>query len=761
MINGKNLFKKLNIVLFCLCSSQVFAQDDDFDVPPPPPQNAPPGIGGGNSFGETSVRNGRGADKSAGKGLSKTQREKFSQASIEEINSKNFPETIESFDFPNADINDIVKTISELTGKNFILDQNVKGHITIIAPSRITVAEAYKAFLSALAINGFTVVPSGGFLKIKSTKIALKDNIEIYSGNYYPNDDQAITRILHLKHISAEVVQKDLRNVLTRDGDLTIYGPTNSLIISDLGSSVDRMMKIIAQLDVPGFEDQMEVIHVRFAKSKDLADLIDKIVNKGQKSSNSPQGGFTAGVPRFGSSNNSRSGSSGGGAYFTALPDDRTNSIIVVGNKAGIERVKKLIGQLDFKVRAEDNGGVFVYYVRYGEADKIAAVLQSVTKDAAGKPGGAAPPTNAPGSPFINPTAAGIASSTSDIFGNDIKITADKATNSLVIVASKPDYEQVMTILSKIDIPRDQVYVEAVILELTAKDTNNFGIGYYQFGPTGFGKTGFNGGLDIKDLISPTGTTNGAVLGFASSNTVNVALEAGKPPVAVPSLLGFLQLLKQVAKTNILSTPSLVAMDNQEAEIEVGSKVATSVATSKDAQGNSTFTPTFDDATIKLTIKPFISPKSESVRMDVTQVVKQVENNSGASKNINDNSQQLGQRRIKTNILVRSGDTAVLGGLMQDSETETITKVPLLGDIPLIGWLFKSKQSSKEKKNLVVFLTPKIIRNTEDQKSVLAERLQDRVDFIKDQGGKDANGKKLEKYYRKAEKNTNNDLELN
>lgn len=303
------------------------------DLPPPPPVGGPAGNSGFNNFNppppiEPSRGGGFGGSpgSSAGGGetvikpsngkasiLTNKQKEKFAKANAEDITSENFPETIESFDFPNVEITDIIKAISELTGKNFIIDSTVRGKITIIAPSKITVAEAYKAFLSSLAINGFTVVPSGGFLKIRNARSAQRDGIDIYSGSYYPNSDQMITKVVHLKHITADTVKQQLGRLLNSSyGEIEAYPQTNSIIISDFGSSIDRIMKIINQLDVPGFEEQLEVVGIKYATAKNIADLIDKIVNKGQSNNrNSQGGGFNAGVPRFNQTGGT--GSRGGG----------------------------------------------------------------------------------------------------------------------------------------------------------------------------------------------------------------------------------------------------------------------------------------------------------------------------------------------------------------------------------------------------------------------------------------------------------------
>lgn len=668
-----------------------------------------------------------------GHGLSKAAQQKFNKAGVEDITDENFPETIESFDFPNVEITDVIKAISELTGKNFIIDPGVRGKITIIAPSKLTVAEAYKAFLSALAINGFTVVPSGQFLKVKSARNAQRDSIETFAGAYYPNTDQMITRIIHLKHISAEAVNRDLRILPSKDGEMSVYPPTNSIILSDWGANIDRVMKIINQLDVPGFEEQLEVVQIKYAKAKDLADLVDKIVNKGQGGNKNAgvQGGFAAGVPRF--SRSSGTSSQQGASFFVAIPEERTNSIIIVGNKSGIVRVKKLITQLDFRVKLEDSGGVNVYYVKHGEAEKIAQVLSGVAKDAAPK----AQPGQPPGGFF--PPLGGMpeSSSSGGIFNGDVKITADKNTNSLVVTASKQDYEVVLGLLAKLDIPRDQVFVEAVIMEMTAGDGFAFKPTYYNFsGDGGIARQGFNGGTSVDEIINPLSGA-GAVLGFGGGKDVTIKV-AGTDQ-KVPSLVGLINLLKRTTKANILSRPQVLALDNQEALIQVGDKVVTSAQTTS-ANGVTSTSPQFEEALIELKIKPFINPTSETIRLEIDQSVKQPSSSAATPKAFADQTQPLATRKIKTNLVIRNGDTAVLGGLIQDRDTEVINKVPVLGDIPLLGWLFKSKETSKQKVNMLVFLTPQIIRNPSDNQKILTRKLDQRIDYIKQQGGADPYG---------------------
>ncbi|MCB0357384.1 MAG: type II secretion system secretin GspD, partial [Bdellovibrionales bacterium] len=471
---------------------------------------------------------------------------KFADANPEDITNDNFPDLVESFDYPNADLTEIVKAISKLTGKNFILDSNVRGKITIIAPSQITVAEAYKAFLSALAMNGLTVVPSGKFLKIRQARTAQRDSLETYTGEYFPNTDQIITRIIKLKYIAAEEVYKNLRILNSKDGESHAYGPTNSLIITDYGSHVERVVNILRYLDVSGFEEKLGVIRIKYAKAKDIADLINKIINK--------DAGGPSNVPRFRRTTQKESSGGGSESYSLVVPDDRTNSVIVVGNTAGISKIRKLVAQLDFRLRPEDAGGVHVYYVRHGEAEKIANVLNGIAKESekaqkdksSGNRGTQRPSTSAGGE---SPEA---------VFGGDVKVTADKDTNSLVITASKQDYEVVKNILSKIDIARDQVFVKTVIMEMNAEKKMDWGVNYYQFDKNsqGIGRIGFRGTSSLEDLVNPAGDS-GFIFGFGSGEQFEINI--GGATKTVSSLVGLVKLIQGNVGGNVLSTPQIMA----------------------------------------------------------------------------------------------------------------------------------------------------------------------------------------------------------
>ncbi|MES2769754.1 MAG: type II secretion system secretin GspD [Bdellovibrionota bacterium] len=701
------------------------------NTPPPPPTP-------NNSFAPTSS----GPANPAFSGTKKRKTPPLSQATDADITNENYPDLIDSFDFPNADIADVIKAISELTGKNFIVDPNVSGKITIMAPTQITVAEAYKVFLSALAIRGFSIVPSGKFLKILPVRDAQRDNLEIFSGAYTPDTDQMITRIIHLKYVPAAEMNKFATKLVSKNGNIDIYEPTNSLIVSDQASSVQRLIKIVGQLDIAGFDEQLAVINIKNAKAKDIADLIDQIINKGQKKSSA--GAFSSGIPRFRPGGQSQS--TGGSAFSTVIPDDRTNSVIVVGNKSGIDKIRKLVATLDFRL-SESSGGAYVYYVKHGEAEKISDIINGIAKQLKDEQKGQAGAQNFPPPPVFNDgfgnPMGGVqsgSSSSSGLFGADVKISADKDTNSLIIVGSKQDYQAVLALLNKIDIPRDQVYVEAIIMEMVSNDSTKFGISYYKFekGTEGLGRAGFGGHSSIASLAAIGG--EGAILGFGSGETVPIKI--GGQTVNVKSLMGFLSLLKQNTKSDVLATPQIIAMDNEEATVEVGQEVPIAVTAVPTGTGGAT-SPNVErvKATIKLVIKPHISPSSETVRLNIKQTIKQVDANPTDGSELGKISRTTSDRAIETNIVMRDGDTAVLGGLMRDAQTETVIKVPLLGDIPVLGWLFKSTENKVEKQNLIVFITPKVIRNPEDSGRLLSRKLDDRVRNIKENfGGKDRHG---------------------
>ncbi len=661
---------------------------------------------------------------------------KFSDAFPEEINEKNYPDMIDTFDYPSIEIKDLINVIAELTGKRFITSEKISGKVTISSKEPISVAEAYKVFLSALQINDLTVVPSGKFLKIIKTRDAIKLSIETYTGNYFPDSDQMIIKTVKLKYIPVAELVKSLRSLYSKDGDIKEYGPTNSLIISDWGSNVEKIVGIIRELDVPGFEEKMEVIPIKYALAKDIAKLINNIINKGEKRSSS--------IPRF---RRSRSGDSSGKSSVSlsyVTDDTRTNSIIALGNSEGIDKARELVSILDSKRDGEQEGGVHVYYVKYNDAEEMAKTLGGIAADSKK----AQADGNSGRGSSVNLPATAQPKTPTQIFGNEVAVKADKNINALLITASAPDYQKIKGILSKIDIPRDQVFVETIIMEITSDNYRDVGIDIAKIDTAGatseanpassFAVQGVFGNESggLKDfLTNPIAALSGGILSFGSGE--KKYLNIGGLRTTVNSITGLVKLIQRYKVGNILSTPTIMAMDNEEAELEVGKEVVVGEQQISTAAGATVSTQRANVNT-SLKITPSISPESNAVRLKIDQKVKDVVQPGDPNTDINTKS-------LITNITVPNGDTAVLGGLVSEKISSTVNKVPLLGDLPILGWLFRSKKKDVRKSNLMLFITPKIIRNPMQNKELLKVEINRRLNFIKkNMNGVDPFGTKID-----------------
>ena len=734
----------------------------------------------------------------------------FDKALPEDISNENFPDRIDSFDFPNASLLDLVKAIGKLTGINFIVDPDVQGKkISIIAPSPITVAEAYKAFLSALAANKFTVVKSGAFWKISSTAKAHEENTEVYGGDYFPNTDQLITRIIRLKHLDATEFKGTIKQFLSNGHKAQEYKSTNSIIISDYGSVIERIMKIVNEMDTPGSEEGIEIIPIEYASAGELAQMLSALLSvKGSSSRSSyiPRSGRNS--PRISLSPSVKGNSSGRLKISNIIMDERTNSLVVSANKEGIKRVRELVRKLDQPVDASRLGGVYVYNVLYGTAEDVYNTLMGI-KPSESKG------TRTASSNIFSPSHRGAGfgsfskskgSAESPLFGKDVTIMADTNTNSLIISAkNKYDYERVKAVLKKIDVPRDQVFIQAIIVEMLVNDVSNKEINLV--GAVGslftsiFNNTPLHNNAFFKDVLGssiggflqqPIGAEMlkqpqigpGVILGLPFTNLLSAVfgnkqngvanfrkhLDSNKNLTDVDknkaigaytteyrnfeNTLQFasfplLNLLKDIENVNILSTPQLTTLDNVPAYIEVGENAPvglTSTATAGGAFAQNSVNR--EDVTLRLDIIPRINPESETIQMDIKNKFDDFSTTVSSASELASRGVHILKREIQTKMVLNNGETAVLGGLLKDKETRGENKVPFLGDIPLLGWLFKSSSARIEKRNLLVFITPTIIkgkRQKEQGREILGKKLEERIHFIKKyMKGKDPHGEILQ-----------------
>ncbi len=734
----------------------------------------------------------------------------FNQALPEDISNENFPDRVDGFDFPNASLLDLVKAIGRLTGINFIVDTGLRDKkISIIAPSPITVAEAYKAFLSALAANGYTVVKAGAFWKILDIEKAHQDNLEIYSGDYFPNTDQLITRIIRLKYINAENFEKSIKTFLSKKNKFSVDEHSNSIIISDYGSVIEKVMKLIDELDTPGSEEGIQIIPVEHASAEELAKILSDLLSVKSGSSRSS---YTPRSSRRKSGQiniNLSSGSSAGNLKIShIISDERTNSLIISANPAGVERVRNLIKKLDTPIDASRLGGVYVYNVLYGTAEEVYNTLMGIKPSKAKTNERAGAGRQFPFSYRGGRAGAG-KSAQSPLFGN-VTILADSNTNSLIISAkNKYDYERVEAVLKKIDVPRDQVFIQAIIVEMRVDDdneknlnlagavgalftrflngenTNNTNKKSFFQEVLGSSVGGFlNQSFDIKSLTEVK-LGPGLILGAPFSSLLSKLSEINlakdlvstidqsptfKPTTenerqnmldkitrvsndslnnsAKTAYFPLIQLLKKTTDINILSTPQLTTLDNVPAFIEVGENAPVGLTSTATAGALAQSSVEREDVTLRLDIVPRINPESGTVQMDIKQKFDDFSNRSSAASELKARGVHIVKRQIETKMVLNDGETAVLGGLLTDKETRNETKVPILGDIPILGWLFKGSNAKIEKRNLLVFITPTIIkgeRQKDKTKEIVGKKLEERINFIKKyMKGRDPHGKILQ-----------------
>lgn len=628
----------------------------------------------------------------------------------------NADQVIESFDYPNADIKEVAKAISKLMQRNFILDPAIRGKISIIAPTKITVEEAYNAFLSALALNNLTVVKSGKFYKIRQTRDAKQDSIALYTGKNFPKNDQLITRIIKVRYLNVTQIQKNITQLISKSGQATAYKKTNSLIITDYGNNIARIAAIMQELDVPGFEETLAVIPIYHANAEKMAKLLNQIISPTKASSSSSR------FSRFSRNSTNSASKSGAESYSLVVSDERSNSIVVVGNRKGISKMKSLIKKLDTELSAEEAGGVYVYYVRHAEAEKIASVLNKLAKNIKANKKTTTSSRNA----FFRPQIKNDNTKKAGLLGDNIKLTADKVTNSLIITANKQDYQTVLSLLQKLDIPRDQVFVKAIIMELSADNSLKWGINALKFvkTPAGISRVGFNTS-SLSDILNPINSV-GAVLGFGGGASIDLPNAIGGVR-SISSLLGLIELLKKTSHGNVLYTPQITAMDNEEALIKVGSKVPVAKTSSSSAAAGVSSGIEREEVAVELKFTPYINRESNSVRLKIDQKIQSISDlaKTDITKGVKTNIRQL-----KTLLTIKDGDTAVLGGLTQTDTVNSQTKIPFLGDIPLLGWLFKGVNKKKDRKNIMVFITPRIVKNESQQNTLFLEKLEERLGFI-------------------------------
>ncbi|MGV8934329.1 MAG: type II secretion system secretin GspD [Gallionellaceae bacterium] len=600
-----------------------------------------------------------------------------------------------SLNFVNADIEEVIRAVSQITGKNFVVDPRVKGTINIISSTPVAAPLAYDILLSTLRMQGFAAVEAGGVTKILPEADAKLYVSGVHGSN---NGEKLVTRVFVLQYESAAQLVPVLRPLIPPNNIVVAYPGSNTLVVTDYASNVKRIAQIVESIDRPSKAVPI-IIPVKLASAVEIAQIINHLLQ------DSVPGAAGAADPS---------------QRFVLLADSRTNNLLLrTENPERIERVRDLVKRLD--VNTGSLGNIHVVYLKNAEAVKLAQTLRSVLSgDTSATSSSSGSASVAPGSPAVASLASSSGSSGSSSGGGIIQ--ADAATNSLIITASSNIYNNIRAVIDMLDVRRAQVFVEALIAEVTVGKGAELGIQWQAAATDGNG-TSVGGGTNFpkNNIISvgsnllgglPPGLGSGLNIGLVRNNNLGALASA----------------MQTDANTNILSTPNLMMLDNEEAKIVIGSNVPFITGTQNGTTANPNPFQTIErkDVGLTLKIKPQIS-EGGTVKMLISQEVSSVDE----STKTNSSGVTTNKRSIDTTVLVDDGQTLVLGGLIQDDVRKTEYKVPLLGDIPILGWLFRYETRNSNKTNLMVFIKPTILRSASASNGLT----QDRYEYIRNQQG--------------------------
>ena len=597
--------------------------------------------------------------------------------------------------FQGADMQAVIKAVSQMTGRNFLLDPRVKGQITIISAKPVSRNAAYQIFVSALKAQGFAAVEGpSGIVKVVPSGEA-KQSATVSPAKRPGGGEQMTTHVVVVQHGSATQMIPLLRPLMAPTSQLSAYEAANALIITDYADNIRRMIDIIGKLDEPASTD-VTIVPLHHASALDMAELVSRLATSTVSAPATP----------------GQAGAVQGGDRFTIIPDLRTNSLLIRTDNIGrLEQLQSLIGKLD--VPAREAGNTRVVYLKNANAVKLAEVLRGLLagEARARTASTAAPAAGRPGAPAVRATVEASL------------IQADEATNALIINASDAVYNSLRVVIEKLDVRRAQVYIEALIAETTSDKATEFGFQWAAATDAGSGAIGgvqnwIGIGSIVGAVIDPTtlAASGGLSLAYVGKE---ITLPDG---TKVTGLGALARAFDDKGLGNVLSTPNLMMLDNAEAKINVGQDVPITTGSYASATGTTGVVNPFTTTQrkkigLELKVKPQIS-EGGAVTMDIFQKVETLA--PALSSVAGDVVTNL--REIETKVVVDDGNTIVLGGLIEDRLTDSEQKVPLLGDIPILGWLFKNKSKRNQKTNLLVFLRPVVIRSAEENYAITTDR---------------------------------------
>ena len=649
--------------------------------------------------------------------------EKISQATDVPFRAKPGGHLVK-FNLQDADLAELVNHISGLTGKRFIYGAKVRQvKATVVSPEPVTLEEAYQAFLSILEANGMTVVPHGRFLKIVDSGGVVTQPTPIISrGEPVADADRYVTRLYRLQAVSTDEAMALVTKFKSKDGDVSAYAPGRLLIITDTGTQVRRMIRLLEEVDVGGSGQRLWIEPVHNGSAPDLAKRVNELFELG------------AAPGQAGSAAAKASGLS------KVIADDQTNSLIIVGTDDSYAKLLDLLKRLDS--HSTDGGRVHVLPLQHAIADELAPTLSQMlgTGSGGGKKG----------------EAAAAAGNAGGMFEGEVRITPDKSTNSLIITSSNRDYATLRLVLDKLDRPRRQVFIEAVVMDLDVTDQTTLGLAFHGgsmvdgLGGESLLLGGFQAGKSVAFPASPD-LLQGLAAGMRGPDLEGTQnLIPGTTGLSIPAFGVVLNALATSGKSNVLATPHIIATDNVAADIQVGQNIAlqqnvggglanlAGLAGAGAAGGlggaaglggllgglGGGFAAPRTDVGNKIKVTPHIN-ESNQVRLEIDQ-----ESSSPGASAGDLGAVTINKRTANTTVVVADQQTVVLGGLMQDAYTTQREKVPVLGDLPILGALFRKTSTVKKKTNLLLILTPHVIRDQSDLRRIFERKMQERQEFL-------------------------------
>lgn len=605
--------------------------------------------------------------------------------------------------FEDVDLPVFVNFISKLTGRNFVFSEKIAGTVTIISPEPVTVDQAYAVFQSVLNTRGLTTIDDGVVARVVPLKEARSSGGPVIGRD--AGGTGYATRLIPLEYVSVDEAATALQTLVSRDGSLTPYQATNTLIASDTIVNLERIAAVVKAIDTPRHEQAVEVIPLEHAESRTLAEQIVTILHQ-------DAAGRPAAAPK---EKGAPEPSRGGAPSVRIVPDTRTNSLIVMGTASDLKRARELAKGLDSPLRPGDSR-LHVYHARFADAVQLAEVVGTMVGARQQRLGAA--PAKAGADTGRGATLAGSANaSVAPGFEESVIISADTATNSVLVNSSIQDYRTIEALFVGLDVERPQVFVEVIIAEVSVSKSEDLGFEWQVGGEVG------DATLLARSNLAKLGTAfanpaslAGLVLAAASEETIELP-----DGTEIPAQAALFAALAADQDIEILSAPTLLTVDNQKAEILVGENVPFITGQGVDISNVENVFTTVErqDVGIKLTVTPQVA-EGDVVVLDVQQEVSRVIDTEILDANVV--GPTTSKRSASTTVSVADGRTAVIGGLISNAVQDRESKVPLLGDIPFLGRLFRADSVKDEKVNLIIFLTPHVIRSRGDLSEISAER---------------------------------------